>query len=205
VRLFQTFGLWDVAVFDPGTLAIASVVAGGIGTATSVLGAISSGEAQSQAAAYQAQVARNNATIASQNAEYATRAGNEKAEQASLAARQQDAAVRSAIAANDIDVNTGSAADVQAGQAEQGELNTNQTVTNAALTAYGYRSQSTNFTAEAGLEQAQSGYDATAGFVNAGGDLLSGASSLGFKWAGYQLQAANPSAGAGNIVGSPWS
>ena len=190
MRFSVSRDLWDCACFDPVT---ASLVAGGLGSLVSAGGAIASGQAQSQAAAYQAQVARNNATIANQNAEYATRAGQAKATEESLASAQKLSAVRAGIAAQGIDVNTGSAAGVQAGQAETGELNTEQTVANAALQAYGYRTQATNFEAEAGLEQAQSGYDATAGFVGAAGDLFSGASSLGSKWAQFGLNT-NPNA-----------
>lgn len=185
--------LWEAANFDPGITGIASLVLGGLGAVTSAVGAIGTGEAQSQAAAYQAQVARNNATIASQNAEYATRAGQEKATEASLQARAQLGGVRAAEAANNIDVNTGTAADVQTGVAEGGELNTQQTVADAALKAYGYRTQATNFVAQSQLEEQQSQSDATAGFITGGGDLLSGASSLGFKWGQFQ----NPTSSSG--------
>ncbi len=57
-------------------------------------------------------------------------------------------------AANNIDVTSGSAVDVQATDRALGNMDVATTVGNAALTAYGYRSAATNATAEAGVEQA---------------------------------------------------
>jgi hypothetical protein len=163
----------------------AALVLGALGSAVSAVGAISAGESQAAAANYQAQVAKNNATIAAQNAEYAIQAGQAKATDLGLQQRAQQAAVVSAIAANNVDINTGSAADVRIGQRQIGYLDTQRTVEQAALTAYGYRSQQTGFEAEAGLETAQAGFDTTAGFIGGAGDLLSGAGNVGSNYVKY--------------------
>lgn len=166
-------------------LPVASLVIGGIGTAVSAIGAISSGQAQAQQANYAAQVARNNATIANQNARYAMEAGQAKTEDEGLRASARLASVRAGIAAGGLDPNTGSAADVQTSDRSIGYLDTVRTQQQAALNAYGYRTQSTNFTAEAGLDTARAGADTTAGEIGAAGDLLSGASSVGDKYIKY--------------------
>jgi hypothetical protein len=167
------------------SLATVSAIAGGVGAVTTAVGAISSANANAASASYSAQVARNNATIAGQNAQYASEAGAEKTAEQSMRSRAALGAMRAGIAANGVDVNSGSAADEQTGQREIGDLNTQQTAQNAALTAYGYRTQQTSFTAQSQLEEQQAGQDITGGIVSAGGDLLSGASSVGGKYSQY--------------------
>lgn len=161
---------------------IASLALGAIGTVTSVIGAENAAAAQSRNAAYEAQVAQNNATTAANNAEYATQAGAEKATENSLKEREQQAQVVTGLAANGLDIGTGSAADVQKTQRETGALSTQQVVDNAALQAYGYRTQQTSFQAQSGLDTAQSGQAATAGNISALGGLLGGASSVGLNY-----------------------
>lgn len=159
------------------------------GAGVSAIGAISSGQAQAANANYQAQVAKNNATIAGQNAEYATQAGAVKAESTSLQARDQEAKVRVGLAASGIDVNSGSAADVETTQRETGSLSTQTVVDNAALQAYGYRTTGTSFTAEAGLDTAVAAQAPGAALLTGGGGLLSNISSVGNSYAKLQQQA----------------
>ncbi len=79
-------------------------------------------------------------------------------------------------------MNTGSAVDVQETGAETGQVDVERQRQEAALRAYGYRTQATNFEAEAGLEKARASSAGTAGFLKAGGTLLSGVGSIGGKW-----------------------
>jgi hypothetical protein len=178
--------LWETACFDPGTLAIGSLIAGGIGAATSAVGALTQGQAAANTANYQAQVARNNAITASQNAAYASQSGEAQATNASLRARAEQGQARAALAAGGVDVNTGSAADVQTTARELGDVSTQTVAQNAALQAYGYRTQATGYTATAQLESAAAAEAPIEGAFSAGGDLLSGASSVGSKWAQFQ-------------------
>ena len=168
-------------------IASASLATGLVSAGVGAAGAISSAQANSANANYQAQVAKNNAITANQNAEYATQAGQEKAQEQSLKAREQQGAVTTALAANGLDVNSGTPADVEKTERETGELGTEQTVDLAALQAYGYRTQSTNFAAESGLQTAEAGQASTAGAVSATGGLLGSASSLGSNYARFQL------------------
>lgn len=169
-------------------LAIASLALTAASAAVAAGGAISSADAQRKSANYQAQVARNDTTTAAQNAEYATQAGQAKAYQAGIAAREQQGRVTSALAANGVDVNSGSAADVRTTQRETGALNQEQTTANAALQAYGYRTQQTSFQSQASLDAATAANAGPAGAISASGDLLSGASGLAGKWQKYQTQ-----------------
>jgi hypothetical protein len=173
-------------------VAIASVAATAIGAGVSYIGAQQSAAAQSKAAGYQAQVAANNATIANQNATYARQAGEAKATTQSLQARARLGAAVTGEAAQGVDVTTGSAADVQATDRALGQLDTETVRNNAALTAYGYRSQSTGFTAQSGLDQAQSANALAAGNIAGVGDLVSGAASVSQKFLGFQNSGALP-------------
>lgn len=166
----------------PGTLAIAGIAGG----AASAGGALLGGIAQGNASSYQAAVARNNAIIANQNADYAEQAGYAQADATARRGAATGAKIKTAQAANNVDVNTGSAKRVQVGQAETSELNTETVLNNAELTAYGYRSQATGFTAQAGLESQEAEEAPIGGALNATGDLLSSASSVGLKWGGGQ-------------------
>src|SRR6185437_3933854 len=150
------------------TIAAASLALGALGAGASALGTFEQGQ-------YSAEVARNNATIANQNAAYAREAGQEQAAITSMKGAEEGARVKAAIAANNVDVDTGSAVDVESGEREVNKLNTDTVLNNADLQAYGYRAQAVNF-------QAQAQQDEIGGDLGAAGSLLSNASSLGLKW-----------------------
>ncbi len=141
-----------------------ALVAGIAGTAATAYGQVQSG-------LYGAEVARNNATVAKQNAEYSRQAGQQKAAVTSMKGAAQIAKMKTGQAAGNIDVNTGSAVDVQQGEREIAKLDVETVLNNAELQAYGYTVQATNF-------EAQAQQDEFAGFVGAAGSLLSGASSV---------------------------
>lgn len=178
--------------FVPVIAAVAAVAGAGI----TAYGAVKQGEAAkeasvatSNAANYSAQVAANNALISEQNATHAEAAGRAQAEAVSLKGRETAARIKVAQAASGIDVNTGSASDVQASQAEKNELDTETVMSNAELQAYGYRTQGTGYTAEAGLDTAKGqqaliggDYAQTGADIGAAGGLLSSISSVGSKW-----------------------
>ena len=157
--------------------------AGLLGAGISAIGTVEQGQATANAANYSAQVARNNAVIANQNADYAIAAGQQKAATESMKNAATMGKIKTAQAASGIDVNTGSAAKVQAGAREIGALDTATVLNNAELQAYGYRSQATSFKAQAGLDTLQAEQAPLGADIAAAGGLLSGASSVGAKWA----------------------
>ena len=155
------------------------LIGAGVGAAGTVLGGI----AQGNAASYQAQVAQNNATIEQNNAKYAVQAGQARAQATSLKNAAAGGAVKAAQAASGIDVNTGSAVDVQKTQRELGQLDTETVLNNSELQAYGYRSAATSYSATAGLEETEAAQAPIGAAIGATGNLLSNASSLGLNWA----------------------
>ena len=160
-------------------LATIGLVAGLAGTAVSAAGAISSANAQGKAAAYSAQVAQNNATIASQNAAYATQAGQAKAEQQGLENKQRLGKVVAGEAAGGVDINSGSNEAVAQSQTELGQEDVGNVLNNAQLQAYGYRSQTTSFQAQSGLDTAQANQAPTAAALGGAGSLFQGAAQFG--------------------------
>ena len=195
---------------DPGTWAL---ILAGTATAAGAIGSIRQGNATSASDQYQAQVADNNAKIAEQNAQYATEAGGIKAQDVQQRGRVQQGKIKAAQAASGIDVNSGSAPMVRAGQAVETGVDAARTEHDAALQAYGYRTQASNFQAQSQVDRMGASNAQTAGYFQAGGTILSGASSLGYKWGSmgsggdiysnpglYDPSAGGPGAGASNFA-----
>lgn len=122
---------------------------------------------------YQGQVADNNAQIAKERGDYAKQAGSQTASIAAMKAAAEGADIKTAQAANGVDVNTGSASEVQSSHRIASELDVDTILHNANLEAYGYTVESDNLKNEANLSR-------TMGFVGAAGDLLTGASAVKF-------------------------
>lgn len=167
-------------------IATAAIILGVASTGIATAGAIEQGNARADAAAYSAQVARNNAVVAEQDAQYALQAGEADAATSGRRGADRLAAIKTAQAANNLDVNSGSAVDVRAGQAKTNTLDTLTVKNNALLKAYGYRNQGAGYTATAGLQEREGSAARTAGYLSGGATLLGGASSLGFKWGSMQ-------------------
>lgn len=159
-----------------------ALAAGIAGAGISAAGTIEQGQATANAANYAAQVAQNNATIANQNATYATAAGQTQAANQSLKGAATAGRIKASQAASGIDVNTGSALNVQEGQREQSQLDTETVLNNAELQAYGYRSQATSYTAQSGLETEEAEQAPIGADIGAAGGFLSSASSVASKW-----------------------
>lgn len=165
-------------------LSIGSTV---LGAVTGAIGAGQSASAQSANAQYQAQVAENNRIIAEQNAGAAIQTGAAKTITAGLAERTRFGRVRAAQAANNIDVNSGSAVDVQAAQRELGRLDELTVAHDADLQAYGYRAQASNFGAEAQLDRARAQQARSAGGLGIASSLIGGAGALANRFSWMQM------------------
>lgn len=176
-------------------LSAGMAVAGG---ALKAVGSISQGYAAAANARraqnmqyYQAQVARQNAEIAEQNAVRAEQSAGITAANKSMEVGARVARIRTAQAASGVNVNTGSAVDVQASTRMLGKQDTDTVFANEMLKVYGYRNQARGFETEAGMDVyrgnvagQRSGDYITSGYLQAGGDLMSSLSSLPTKWGG---------------------
>lgn len=174
------------------------------GAAISGIGAITGGLSTAAQARYQAQVNENNAIVAAQNAAYAGAAGSQQATAESYKSAARGGAIKTQQAAAGIDVNTGSAVNVQASERQTGQLSALTAENNALLQAYGYRTAATGYTAEAGLQRAEAAQAPIGAALAAGGGLLGNASAIGYKFnagtAGVGSNLASPgSSGAGGL------
>jgi hypothetical protein len=132
-------------------MAFALPIIGLVGAGFTALGTIAKGAAEKNALLYQQQVANENAIIAQQNAQYTIEAGQAKTAAKSMEYAAEGGAIKTAEAAGGVDVNTGSNKATQISQRELRKLDTEQEMNKAQLAAYGYRTQATNYQAQAAL------------------------------------------------------
>lgn len=221
---------------DPVTMAGISIGASLVGGAVGAVGAEKKGEAQAgvlrgqartqllqsrakaeeymagaEVSEYQAQVARNNAIIAEQNARYEREVGEAAAGEKLLETGTKVGAQRVGFAAGGVDVNKGSAVDVQSSTRQLGALDAATILNNAARKAYGYDVEKTGFGSEAILRTMSAGFSRRAagralqlggqaaevseeaagaakeaGHLGAMASLLGGASSVSDKWLSFK-------------------
>ena len=162
-----------------GAVGIGATLAGGI---TSAIGAESSAAATQQSYNYQAGVAQINSTIDLQNADYARSQGETQAMQYGLQAGQRQAQIRNTQAASGLDVNSGSAAAVQASQKTITGIDTAQIRSNAAKTAYDYDVKSTMDLNQSTLDVMAGDNAITAGNFQAASSILGSVGSVSSKW-----------------------
>lgn len=175
----------------PIAFAIAAAALSAVGTAASA-------SAQSQQANYQAQVAHNNQVIAADQARAALDAGTVRAQQQLSAGDQRMGAIRAAMGANNVQLNSGSALDLQADSGRTTALNAYTTQYNAGLQAQGFRAQGSNFAAQAQLDTMRADNISAAAPLGVASSLLNSGSNFAPKWSAWQLQAG--SAGAGSAL-----
>lgn len=179
-------------------IATAALITGALGAVTSAAGAVYGGLSTADAAHYQSQVAQNNAIEEARNARLAEQAGNANAETTGIKGAEQLGEIKTAQAANNVDVNTGSTVDVQSSQREENQLTTENVLNNANLQAYGYRTQQTSFESQSALDTEEAETAPVGADLAAGGSILSNASSIGFKWGGGGTS-------SGSLSGTNWT
>lgn len=162
-----------------GAIGIGATLAGGI---TSAIGAEKSAAATQQSYNYQAGVAQLNSQIDLQNADYARQQGEVQAMQYGMQAGQRQAQIRTAQAASGLDVNSGSAAAVQASQKTITGIDTAQIRTNAAKTAYDYDVKSTMDLNQSTLDIMGGQNAIAAGNIQAASSILGSVGSVASKW-----------------------
>lgn len=121
--------------------------------------------------AYQAKVAANNAVIAKQYSKWAEQEGDIDSTTSGLKTKAEIGQTRAGFAGAGVDVNTGSAANVQAAEGELGRFDAMTIRSNAARQAYGEDIKGAGFTANSVMLKQKSFLDPIAG-------LASGASAL---------------------------
>jgi hypothetical protein len=149
--------------------AIALALAAG-GAATKVVSTVKAGNAAQRAGADQQAAAESEAQLSDYNAKVAdlqatdaiARGANEES-RFRQGVQVMIGSQRAGIAASNIDVSSGSAADVQGDAAYLGELDALTIRTNAAREAWGYQVQGQDLTARAAIQRKEGVYAAAAG------------------------------------------
>jgi len=136
------------------------------------------GNAQSKVDLYNAQVAANNAKVDALQSDDAIARGST----AETVHRKQVKALigsqRASLAASGVDVNDGSALDVQTDSARQGETDALTIRANAAREAWGYKVKQVNDLSQEQQYKTQSQIDKAAGKRNAAGTIITSAGSI---------------------------
>ena len=156
-----------------------------VGTAATVVSSMQQGAAQKKQQDYTAQVARNNQTVAAQNAQAAQNAAEGRAQAVQRAGDMKLSSQRAALGASGVGLDSGSALDVTGSTAQQTALSVDQEEYQGRLSAYGYGVQGTNYEASARMSDATGQNAQSAGYMNAAGSLLGGASQIAGKWGAW--------------------
>lgn len=162
-----------------GTAGMATSAGGGV---LGVVGSLLGGGARSAQYKYQAGVAKVNAQIERQNAEYAIRAGESQALQSGRRTAQTVGQIIANKAAGNIDVGSGSAAQVIESQHTVGMEDQSAIRENAGRKAYGHLTQASVQDANAKMYSSAASTAKTASYLDAGASFLSSASSVSAKW-----------------------
>lgn len=173
---------------DPVTLAGIGLASSALGSGVSAYGALQSGGAQSSAYQYQASLAKMNEQVAKQNAAYETATGEVQAQQSGIKTQFQIGQTRTAQAAGNIDVNTGTAKAVQTSEREVGEEDQALIRSNAARRAYGYEVEGANQEAQSNIYSKAASNTEQGSWLTAASTILGGAASVSSKWSQASTQ-----------------
>ena len=142
---------------DPvSMMAIGGMAASGAQGILGAIGSVMGADAKSQAYKYQSSMAWYNAAIAKQNQKYAFDVGEQQAERQGIAGAAQAGQIKAAQGASGVDVNTGSAKQVQDSQHLVSQMDLNTIREKAAKTAYDFSVRAVNY------ENQAKGYDIAA-------------------------------------------
>lgn len=146
-----------------GMTAAIAMMAGG--TAVTAYGQYQAGKANQKIANY-------NAEVAELQAEQALKRGREDESRLRMQTRQTIGAQRAALAAMGIDLDDGTAAQIQDDTTYFGELDALTIRNNAALEAWGYRTQATDYRMQGSLAASQGRSQMLGTILSAGGQAL---------------------------------
>ena len=160
------------------SFAAVAVVAAVASAGLSAYSASQQAQAQKDQANYNSQVAANNATIDLQQRSSSLQQGDVEAQQAQMHQAQVLGAQRASLAANGVDLTTGSAQDLLTTTKFLGAQDVNTIQSNAARTAWGYQVQGMNDSANSQLLkwQADNTNPTAIGFMAGASSLLGSAS-----------------------------
>ncbi|MGL4668916.1 MAG: virion core protein, T7 gp14 family [Saezia sp.] len=170
--------------FSAGTLAtmsLGSQVAGGV---MSTVGAYGEAKSQKSALKYQAGIADINAQMSENSAQTELIKGNSEIARLTLQHGQHKGSQRAALAANGADMDYGSAVELQYSSEILKDIDMDTLKSNAARSAWGYRTEAMNYKNQALMARASASSisPGMAGFSS----LLSSAGSVAGSWSKFK-------------------
>lgn len=176
---------------EPATLATAALVIAGASTAMQVYSSVAQGQAQSAQYKYRAKIDETNAQAAHYQADDARVRG----QQEEIAQRRKTAGLmetqKTALGGMGFDMYDSTGSAILADTAQLGEIDAQTIRQNAGRQAWGFEQQERNYRQNAGLNSMSASNAGTAGWLNAGSSLFSGASSIADKWYSYNNNSNN--------------
>lgn len=167
-----------------------------MGDLVTAVGDIFSGVSEQGAANAQKNIARQNAEIAERNATLTMAAAEGQEEQLGMRNKAIAGAIKTRQAAGGVDVNSGSAKDVQTSQRALGMLDVMTLKSNAAREAFGFKVQAKQFRDEAAIAKSKANQAMVGASLNAFSSLVGGASQASSAYASWEN-----AAGAGESTG----
>lgn len=135
------------------SFAVASISLMGAGVAMQTIGARSSAMGQQNALNGQADLSETNARLFELGAQSSILAGQRQSNQIQLKAGQVKGAQTASMAANGIDLGSGSAQNILTTTDVMKEVDVNTTMANALRTSWGYKNQETNAQNDANIKR----------------------------------------------------
>ena len=152
------------------------------GSLTQAAGAKAAGQAQEQTDKFLGTQAFYNSEVATQNAALARQQGEIESQKYGMGAAQRMGQIKASQASSGLDVNSGSALQVQKSQQLVSDMDLDQIRMNAAKTAYNFDVQSVQEKNQGQLYFMSGSNAAQAGNINANASIISGAGSVASKW-----------------------
>lgn len=152
----------------------------GFGAGFAAMGAYSSADSQKAMYAYQAQLARNNAIVQEQRAKDALARGATNVQNVQMKTAQVKSDQRAALAANGIDLGSGSAVDILTTTDYMGARDAITAQHNADMEAWADRNNANNLNSDAALYDKSS--DSVSPFMSFGSSLLTSATQYADRY-----------------------
>lgn len=165
---------------DAQTVGTASLGLQGAGAASSTVGAYFASLGQKTALNSAAGVADINAGISEQAAQSTILAGQREEQKQKMATANLKGSQKASIAANGIDLGSQSAVAALTSTDVLGEADANTIAANAVRSAFGYRTQATNYKNDALIKRSQA--SSVSPWMAAGTSLLTSAASIGSNY-----------------------
>ena len=176
-------------------MGITTLALGGTSALMGATNAFYGAKNQQRGMRFEADMADINAQLSETTAQSALLQGQQEEGQVRLRTAALKGTQRKAIAANGVDVHEGTAAEILTSGDVMGEIDANTVAANAVRTAWGYRTQGTNFKNDAAMKR--SAASSISPGMALGTSLLSSATQVATSW--YGLNKVGALGGGGGI------